>query len=235
MRILKNHFYSQEDLREKLLLLYTDGDPDHRLTYGSLQASLLCLFLQLNLGMLIAVRTAPGNSWTNIAERVMPVLNLALQNVALERSKMSSQMEFLIKSKSIIADVHSSAQHFPQLKTEYKESMEEVVNLLNSRFRRMTLKGNQLTTYEGVKENDVHSFFQCIHTIDATLEQDALRSQDLRKCVKFKEFVATHCKATQYTYQIRKCSGEKCTYCQNNPRLSHPRCLLTCISCRAQC
>ena len=85
LRILKNHFYSQEDLREKLLLLYTDGDPDHRLTYGSVQASLLCLFLQLNLDMLIAVRTAPGNSWTNLAECVMPVLNLALQNVALER------------------------------------------------------------------------------------------------------------------------------------------------------
>ena len=89
---------------------------------------------------------------------------------------MSPQMESLIKSKCTMADVRSSAQHFPQLKTEYKESIEGVVNLLNSQFRRMTLKGNELTTYEGVKESDVHSFFQCIHKIDATLEQDALRS-----------------------------------------------------------
>ena len=72
-----------------MVLLYTDGGPDHRLTYGSVQVFLLCLFIRFNLDLLIAVRTAPGNSWTNLAKRVMPVLNLALQNVALERSKMS--------------------------------------------------------------------------------------------------------------------------------------------------
>ena len=86
----------------------------------------------------------------------------------------------------------------------------------------MTLKGNGLTTYEGVKENDVDSFFQSIHTIDPSLEHDALISGDLRKSVKFTEFAATHCKATQYTFQIRKCLEEKCTYCQNNPKSLPP-------------
>ena len=129
-----------------MVLLYTDGGPDHRLTYGSVQVSLLCLFIRFNLNLLIAVRTAPGNSWTNLAERVMPVLNLALQNVALERSKMSPQMESLMKSKHTMADVHSTAQHFPQMKTEFKESMEKVINLLNLRFRRMSLEGSELTT-----------------------------------------------------------------------------------------
>ena len=32
LRILKNHFYSREDLREKLLFLYTDGGPYDRLS-----------------------------------------------------------------------------------------------------------------------------------------------------------------------------------------------------------
>ena len=113
LRILEDHLYRQAELRGKVLLLYTDGGPDHRLTYGSVQISLLCLFLRLNLDMLIAVRTAPGNSWTNLAERVMPVLNLALQNVALERSRMSPQMESLLKSKSTMAEVHSASKHFP--------------------------------------------------------------------------------------------------------------------------
>lgn len=34
--------------------------------------------------MLIAVQTTPGNSWASLAEWVMTLLNLALQNVALE-------------------------------------------------------------------------------------------------------------------------------------------------------
>lgn len=88
----------------------------------------------------VAVRTAPGNSWTNLAERVMPVLNLALQNVALESSRMSAQVEALMKSKNTVSDVRSAARRHPQLKAEYKESMEAVINLLNSRFRRMVLK-----------------------------------------------------------------------------------------------
>ena len=32
LRIQENHLYSQKELREKALLLYTDGCPDHRLT-----------------------------------------------------------------------------------------------------------------------------------------------------------------------------------------------------------
>ena len=105
--ILKNHFCTADVLKEKVLLMYTDGGPDHRLTYGSVQVSLLCLFLHFDLDMLIAVRTALGNSWTNPAERVMPVLNLALQNVALERPQMSSPMESLKKSKSNMSEVRS--------------------------------------------------------------------------------------------------------------------------------
>ena len=67
-------------------------------------------------------------------------------------------MESLIKSKNTMADVRSTAR-FPQLKTEFKESMEKVVNLVNSRFRRMQLKGTGLTTYQGATEYAVDSFF----------------------------------------------------------------------------
>lgn len=74
----------------------------------------------------------------------MPVLNLALQNVALECSQISPQMESLIKSKNTVFNVRLTVQHFPQLKTE---SMEKVVNLVNTRFQRMQLKGTGLTTY----------------------------------------------------------------------------------------
>ena len=74
------------------------------------------------------------------------------------------------------------------MKTEFNESMEKVVNLLNLRFRRMSLKGSELTTYEGVDASGVDSFFEYLHVVDATPQQDALRSSDLKKCFKFQEF-----------------------------------------------
>ena len=51
-----------------ILCIYTDGGPDHRTTFGSVQISLLCLFLCGNFDILIALRTAPHHSWANPAE-----------------------------------------------------------------------------------------------------------------------------------------------------------------------
>ena len=72
--------------------MYSDGGPDHRLTFGSVQVAIVCLFLRLNLDMIVAVRCAPHQSWTNLAERCMSILNLALQNVALQRESMPKEL-----------------------------------------------------------------------------------------------------------------------------------------------
>ena len=48
-------------------MVVTDGGSDHWLTYVSVKLSYLALFLYLNLGMLVAVRTCPHQSWSNLA------------------------------------------------------------------------------------------------------------------------------------------------------------------------
>ena len=73
---------------KSVLFIYADGGPDHRLTYVSVQLSLICLFPKVDLNFLCAGRTAPYHSWRNPVERVMSVLNLGLQCVGLAREKM---------------------------------------------------------------------------------------------------------------------------------------------------
>lgn len=80
------------------LLLYTDGGPDHRLSYPSVKVALICLFLRLDIDFLIAARTAPGQSWANPVERIMSLLNLALQNVALSRECSTDTVEAKLHS-----------------------------------------------------------------------------------------------------------------------------------------
>ena len=82
-------FESHEGLLPPILALYTDGGPEHRLTFVSVQLSLLALFIKLDLDFLCAVRTPPHNSWENPAERIMSILNLALQGVEIVRAKTS--------------------------------------------------------------------------------------------------------------------------------------------------
>ncbi|XP_045159314.2 uncharacterized protein LOC123524857 [Mercenaria mercenaria] len=94
IRILREHHSSDNvNLEVPILCMMTDGGPDHRVTYESVKASLVQLLMQLDLDMLIAIRTAPNQSWVNPAERCMSILNLALQHVALSREKMSDEME----------------------------------------------------------------------------------------------------------------------------------------------
>lgn len=79
-----------------VLLVYSDGGPDHRCTYMSVKLSLISLFKELDLDILIALRTAPGNSWANPVERIMSIVNLGLQGVGVMRAKVSNDTEKVI-------------------------------------------------------------------------------------------------------------------------------------------
>ena len=72
-----------------VVLVTSDGGPDHCLTYLSVKVALIALFVHLDVDMLIAISTCPYQSWTNMAERVMSTPNLALQNVSLAREEMA--------------------------------------------------------------------------------------------------------------------------------------------------
>ena len=52
-----------------MLFVYSDGGPDHRLTYMSVKLSLICLFLKLDLNYLCAGRTASYHSGLARAEQ----------------------------------------------------------------------------------------------------------------------------------------------------------------------
>ena len=52
----------ERDLKHPLLVMYTDGGPDHNLTFLKTQLSLICLFLNLDLDMLVAVHISHERS-----------------------------------------------------------------------------------------------------------------------------------------------------------------------------
>ena len=84
-----------------MLFIYSDGGPDHRLTYVSVQIALIALYLHHDLDYLCVARTAPCHSWRNPVERVMSLLNLGLQCVGLMRKEMPTQYEMAIKIATV--------------------------------------------------------------------------------------------------------------------------------------
>lgn len=122
MKILKP---TNEDTPNPCLLLFTDGGPDHRTTYAAVKLSLIILFKMLDLDILIAARTAPGHSWVNPAERIMSLLNLAYQNVALHRTEMNSHYEQILKSCGSMSDIRKKAVRESDLKTSWLKAYDE--------------------------------------------------------------------------------------------------------------
>ena len=78
--------------------MYLDGGADHNVNFNSTKISLFSLFLQLDLNMLVALRCCPTQNWVNPTERVISLLNLALENCALDRTKMADTFEAKMKN-----------------------------------------------------------------------------------------------------------------------------------------
>ena len=70
-----------------------------------MQLSLISVFVNLDLDMLIAAQTAPGHSWANPVERLMHLLNLAYQNVVNSREFCSADTEKKLKNYTGMADI----------------------------------------------------------------------------------------------------------------------------------
>ena len=92
------HILQSVSFSKPVLFLYSDGGPDHRLTYVSVQLSLICLFLKMNLDFLCAGRTAPYHSWRNPVERIMSILNLGQNKFRLVNRLLVIQMREIASS-----------------------------------------------------------------------------------------------------------------------------------------
>ena len=202
---------------KSVLLVLSDGGPDHRLSYGSVQVSLLALFFCLNLDMLIAVCTCPYQSWTNPAERVMSILNLALQNVSLERKEMDEESEKLMKNKNNMQAVRDVIKSHPALKQKIGDSLKPVTDLLDQQFQRMKLKECQFKAADVATESEMDRMFEEVKIVDSSLQQDSLRKKDLVKAKDYQAFMESHSHRTCYAVQLHKCALDTCAYCSNHP------------------
>lgn len=138
-----------------ILCIYSDGGPDHRLTYLSVKVSLVCLFLLLDLDYLLAARTAPCHSWRNPVERVMSTLNLGLQCVGLQRQAGDERFEMEARNCNSLSDLRRAAVKRPDFRNEVVDSIEPVKCLISSVFQRLKLKEKPVETASPATDEEI--------------------------------------------------------------------------------
>ena len=110
------------------LLVYTDGGPDHRVTYLSVQVALISIFQNFDLDFVCAARTAPCHSWHNPVERVMSTLDLGLQCLGLMREKMTDSFEDEVEKCSTLKQLRAAVKRIP----DFSENVSDSISLSNS-------------------------------------------------------------------------------------------------------
>ncbi len=193
------------------LFLYSDGGPDHRITYTSVQVSLITLFRKLNLDYLCAARTAPCHSWRNPVETIMSLLNLGMQCVGLMRGKGSDEYEALVKNCGSMADLRKAAEKHPTIKEESLDSIVPVKTVLSDVFSRLKLKDRPIRVRVAALESEIAELWEVAKTVEPELEP----SMSLRKgSMASKPSFLTHCcRQRHYFFEIKKCGAPDCDVC----------------------
>ena len=196
-----------------ILFIYSDGGPDHRLTYISVQLSLIALFLNLDLDFLVACRTAPNHSWKNPVERIMSLLNIGLQCVGLMRAKTSDDFELAIKNCNNLQQLRQACGD-SEKQCNVASSLKPPVDLLDEIFQRLELKGKAFEVYEAATKEEIEEFWSVLLLIDSTLTIDDTTKNQIGKKIDVCGFIKHCCRARHYSFQVKKCGVPLCKICK---------------------
>lgn len=192
----------------------TDGGPDHNTLGVRNQLALITLFLKGKYDYLCFVRTPPHYSTLNPTERLMCVINLALNGVALCRESVGENEKFIRHLTSKVMWREQAKKHpnldIPKLA---RDGAASAIELLTKRISEMSYKGEPIVVREPASEDEISAMKQVL-SIFFTDEEFAnlmtMTKAQLMKIKKFKDFFDVHCRVTQYGFQAKKCNNMSC-------------------------
>jgi hypothetical protein len=123
---------------------YTDGGPDHRTNFITVLLAAAALFIKENLDILVQMRTPPGLSIRNDAERAMPIINCGFYGWCVVCKQLSDDEEDMLKGFSDNAKYRKKAEKEPEVKKLLKESCAPAIEELHRRFSQLTYSGTPL-------------------------------------------------------------------------------------------
>ena len=136
--------------------------------------TLVSISVHMNYRYPVDSKEASTDRWKKVLEamnkcrnvrNVMSLLNLALQNVSLERQAMSEECEKLVHNVKTVKELRSHVVTHPNLGEEIGQSLQPVTDLLNARFQQMKLKDHHFKAGDVASEEQIQSVFDEVHAI----------------------------------------------------------------------
>ena len=204
----------EKEIIPPMLTIYTDGGPQHRSNFLSVQIALIALQCYLDLVLLIVARTASGHSYRNPPEKVNCALNLGLNAIGCMRSSIHSDPAF---EKSLtncngLNDVRNHLSKNPDVHTKLlKELCSNCLDLIKAVFSRLHLKENNIKVRDAIIDREAERFFAKTNlgeNLKCTDQKD-----DLSDRPKLQQYLQHCCRLRNYFVSIKKCGEATCTIC----------------------
>lgn len=176
-----------------------------------LQLCCLLEFIALDLDFFACIRTAPSASYYNPAELCMSTLNIALQNVALQRGRMIPGLEMQTKSFTSLSKLRNAATKNACLKEGYKEAMSVPIEILKERFSRLKWK-EESVVHDVAQEDMMVDLYNIFLLIDDEVKPEHVSNLRTLKSEKIDAFIAKHAQSRHYSYQVSYFIQEICVY-----------------------
>lgn len=200
---LREDSEDETSARHEILVLYTDGGPDHRTNFQSVKLALVGTFVVLDLDMLVAARTAPQHSYRNPAERVMSDLNLALQNVSLSRQKMTDAFETKVRNLSSLESIRRACKNTPGLRDALMASCRPALEAVADRFGQLKRNDQPFLVRHAPTDVDMAAVLEGLQVFEPTIEiKDVVSGVDMTKWPNLAAWMKQHCESGHYMFQV---------------------------------
>ena len=205
--------YGSKEQVPPVLIMYTDGGPEHRSNFLSVKIALIALQRFLDLDQILAARTAPGHSFINPAEKINCVLNLALYGIGCMRHRSSDQeYEKQLHNCSGLSDVGKLIEKNPERNTALLlESCKPCIDLIENTFSRLMLKDKPFLTPKEATVDKINELFESINLDDTLKSHDTLA--DLTNRPKLSQYLKHCCRERTYFFSSKKCGIDQCAIC----------------------
>ena len=153
------------------------------------------------------------NSYRNLAERAMSLLNLVLQGVGVMRQQMEDGMERKMTGCMSMKSIRTAADQYPELKEAFLESIQAPISLLNGLFERLMLHEEPVRTGSPTTEEEMDSLWLEMEQVDPTLCRNETTAMMVKNKERFQAFVS-HCMVRErYFVSIKKYGKPECEIC----------------------
>ncbi|KAK3244354.1 hypothetical protein CYMTET_46028 [Cymbomonas tetramitiformis] len=196
---------------------YSDGGGDRNNTKYAVQASWLAIFIQGDFDRLIVMRTVPGHSIDNNVERVMAVLNLGCQNLALMREQLEETLEAKFKGATSMTDIRTICEGEPQLLAAYLKAVQPVIDLLGARFSRLHWTDKEILVYSARPDKEMDAMFDIIQRMTpdegVVFDRTKMDKKSLSAVTWLWDILQRHTRVFTYHIEFFKVEGCACIAC----------------------